>query len=237
MFLPPHVTPLIQPMDQGVIEWLKRRYRRKYVGSLLEKSEAGFTLFEAMKSLSIKDAIYTVAAAWDEISQSTLQKAWKKVWPSLEERGRSEIDEEQLNSSAVAGPSAVKAVQTDVAETFHDLRVLQQDLQLAEIEEWLAEADISEATNEDLNDDQIVAAVQNDAAAEEENDTDEDDSLSDIVVSHSSAKDAFDIALKYIEQHPEATPMDIMWAKKWRDASAKSRLTKLKQKSITDFFV
>jgi len=25
IFLPPNVTSLIQPMDQGVIEWLKRR--------------------------------------------------------------------------------------------------------------------------------------------------------------------------------------------------------------------
>lgn len=64
MFLPPYVTPLIQPMDQCVIEWLKRRYRRKFVGSLLDKTEVCCNLLEAMKSLNIKDAIYTIAAAW-----------------------------------------------------------------------------------------------------------------------------------------------------------------------------
>lgn len=37
LFLPPNVTSLIQPMDQGVIEWLKRCYRRKYISSILEK--------------------------------------------------------------------------------------------------------------------------------------------------------------------------------------------------------
>lgn len=51
-------------------------------GSLLNKTEGGCNLFEAIKSLNIKDAIYTIAAAWEEISQSTLQKAWKKVWPT-----------------------------------------------------------------------------------------------------------------------------------------------------------
>jgi len=48
--LPPNVTSLIQPMDQRVIEWLKKRYSRKYISSILEKSEEGFNIFESMKS-------------------------------------------------------------------------------------------------------------------------------------------------------------------------------------------
>lgn len=83
LFLPPNVTSLIQPMDQGVIEWLKRRYRRKYISSILEKSEEGHNLFEAMKSLNIKDAIYTIAAAWDELKPDTLRKSWRKLYPQV----------------------------------------------------------------------------------------------------------------------------------------------------------
>lgn len=75
IFLPPNVTSLIQPMDQGVIEWLKRRYRRKYISSLLEKSEGGFNIFELMKSFNIKDAIYTIADSWEELKPYILQKS------------------------------------------------------------------------------------------------------------------------------------------------------------------
>lgn len=226
LFLPPHVTPLIQPMDQGVIEWLKRRYRRKYVGSLLDKTEEGCNLFQAMKNLNIKDAIYTAAAAWDEIKQTTLQKAWKKIWPSLNQEVP-EIEHDPTSTEA--------EVETDRTETLQNLQVFQHDLQLSDVDQWLVEADVSEDTNEDLNDDEIIAAVQN-KTVEDDMNSDEDEPTSDSVVSHSAAKDAFDTALKYIEQHPNATPMDVLWAKKWRDTSAKSRLTKLKQKSITEFF-
>lgn len=88
------------------------------------------------------------------------------------------------------------------------------------------------STNEELNDDEIVAVVQ--SATNEDSDAEEEDR--DNGVTHSEAKDAFDIVLKYLEQNPRATPMDVLWAKKWRDFSAKSRLGKLKQKSIKDFF-
>lgn len=233
MFLPPHVTPLIQPMDQGVIEWLKRRYRKKYVGSLLDKTEGGCSLLEAMKSLTIKDAIYTVASAWDEIKQKTLQKAWKKIWPSLKQSDSADKDDAEPTSSAEVDP---EAEENDVAETLQDLQELQHgvQLQLTDVEKWLTEADMAESTNEELNDDEIIAAVQN--ATNEDSDAEEEEVDCDIVVTHSEAKDAFDIALKYLEQNPRATPMDVLWAKKWRDVSAKSRLGKLKQKSIKDFF-
>lgn len=131
MFGPPLVTPLIRPMDQGVIEWLKRRYRRKYVGSLLDKTEEGCDLFQAMKTLNIKDVIYTVTAEWDEISQSTLQKAWKKVWPCLKHNVNAEEDDQEPTSSTAASsddPETEEAVVTDLAETLHDLKELQRDV-------------------------------------------------------------------------------------------------------------
>lgn len=233
MFLPPHVTPLIQPMDQGVIEWLKRRYRKKYVGSLLDKTEGGCSLLEAMKILNIKDAIYTVASAWDEMKQTTLQKAWKKIWPSLKQSDSADKDDDEPTSSTEVD---LEAEENDVAETLQDLQKLQHgvQLQLTDVEKWLTEADMAESTNEELNDDEIVAVVQ--SATNEDSDAEEEEVDRDIGVTHSEAKDAFDIVLKYLEQNPRATPMDVLWAKKWRDFSAKSRLGKLKQKSIKDFF-
>jgi hypothetical protein len=57
-FFPANVTSLIQPMDQGVTESLKRRYRRKFVGVLLEKmekTESGNGLVQTIKTINIKE--------------------------------------------------------------------------------------------------------------------------------------------------------------------------------------
>lgn len=220
MFLPPRVTPLIQPMDQGVIEWLKKRYRRKYVSFLLEQTEGGSNLFEAMKTFNIKDAIYIAAQAWDELNHTTLQKSWRKLWPSIIE-----------GESAISNES--ETLNTDEAEILQDLQTIDAQIQPADIEEWLLGGDIVEVTNEDLNDEQIVSAVFKVETEEDETDDEKEEPEN---ISHTTATEAFEIAMKYVEQHPEATPMDVLCIKKWKDISAKARFGRLKQKNITDFF-
>ena len=41
-FLPPSVTSLIQPMDQGVLESIKRRYKRKLLEELVLRMMKGY---------------------------------------------------------------------------------------------------------------------------------------------------------------------------------------------------
>ncbi|VEN43486.1 unnamed protein product [Callosobruchus maculatus] len=221
LFLPPNVTSLIQPMDQGAIEWLKRRYRRKYISSILEKSEQGFNIFEAMKSLTIKDAIYTIAASWDELKPDTLRKSWRKLWPEV--MTETDQTEDQQNN--------------DSQEIVKDLQTLDPNVLASEVEDWITECDKDCDSYEELDDDQILAAVietDNKETANEDSYCEEDELPTRI--SHTDAKNAFDIALQYIEQNPTSTPMDILWIKKWRDTAAKSRISCAKQKSITDFF-
>jgi hypothetical protein len=95
IFLPPNVTLLIQPMDQGVIESLKRRYRSKFMSSLIEKTATGFSLIEAVKSINIKDVIYMLAAAWEELPPSTLEKSWIKLCPNINDDQTAEVQENE----------------------------------------------------------------------------------------------------------------------------------------------
>ena len=71
-------------MDQGVIEALKRRYRRKYISSILEKSEEGYNMFQSMKAFNIKDAIYTIAEGWEELKPDNLGASFgRKLWMKM----------------------------------------------------------------------------------------------------------------------------------------------------------
>jgi len=79
LFLPPNTTALIQPMDKGILEALKRRYRRHLPHKLLLEDTDGRSMVEFAKSVNLKDVVYMVASAWEDIPASTFKKSWNKL--------------------------------------------------------------------------------------------------------------------------------------------------------------
>ena len=80
-FLPPNVTSLIQPMDQGVLQAVKRRYKKKLLRALIIGDDRGVSLIDFLKSVTMKTVVNLVAEAWKEIEPSTLRKSWQKILP------------------------------------------------------------------------------------------------------------------------------------------------------------
>ncbi|KAG5867736.1 hypothetical protein JTB14_010146 [Gonioctena quinquepunctata] len=69
-FLPPNVTSLLQPMDQSVIETMKRHYRRQLLRKLLiEGAEDEELVLENHSKINLKDCCYMVAEAWSLVTQ------------------------------------------------------------------------------------------------------------------------------------------------------------------------
>lgn len=62
-FFPPNVTSIGQPMDQGVLETLKRHYRRFLLQEILEKTTAGSTFKECLLGIIMKSVIHWIAQA------------------------------------------------------------------------------------------------------------------------------------------------------------------------------
>jgi len=50
-----------------------------------------------MKSLNIKDAIYTIADSWEELKPDTLRKSWCKIWPEVMTEKVTKIENDQNN--------------------------------------------------------------------------------------------------------------------------------------------
>ena len=76
IFLPPNVTALIQPMDQGVIELCKRRYRAKLCEALLLADDSGINVIDFLKSIDMAFVVENVATAWTGIQAETIKRAW-----------------------------------------------------------------------------------------------------------------------------------------------------------------
>ena len=98
-FLPPNVTSLIQPLDQGSLEALKRRYLKALLSKIVEDNEEKKEDMTILKKINIKDVIYMSAAAWEDVSQKTLRNSWKKLWPEIAENCDAETTESAKNDN------------------------------------------------------------------------------------------------------------------------------------------
>lgn len=81
--LPPNVTSVVQPMNQGVIESVKRYYRKSLLSMTLLGHDEDKTILQIYKAINMKDAVYMAAEAWDCVKETTLKKACNKLSPTL----------------------------------------------------------------------------------------------------------------------------------------------------------
>ncbi|CAH4023669.1 unnamed protein product [Pieris brassicae] len=73
VFLPPNVTSVLQPMDQGVIKALKTQYRKLQVLQMIQNIENS----KDTKSLSVLDAILMISGAWEKVTQTTIANCFR----------------------------------------------------------------------------------------------------------------------------------------------------------------
>lgn len=78
-FFPANTTSKLQPMDQGIIQTLKLKFRnrqlKKMVREMDHSSKCGS---EILKNISLLDAIYWIDRSWKEVETSTIVKCYKK---------------------------------------------------------------------------------------------------------------------------------------------------------------
>ncbi|XP_055708779.1 jerky protein homolog-like [Phlebotomus papatasi] len=79
LYLPPNCTATVQPMDQNVLEALKRKYRRSFIRFLLRELEDGDDLMSAIKKVNLLRAIHWLRDAWDEVERKTIVRSWKNL--------------------------------------------------------------------------------------------------------------------------------------------------------------
>ena len=76
LYMPPNTTSVLQPMDQGILENIKKRYKRDLLLRLLDEGDSDSNIAEFRKTLNIKDAVLMTAKSWNKVEQQR-----KKLWP------------------------------------------------------------------------------------------------------------------------------------------------------------
>lgn len=210
IFLPPNVTSLIQPLDQGILEAMKRIYRRKLLQMLISKLDEGMTVKDALKQVTLKDVSYWIASAWDEVKITTVQKSWKNLF-------------------GIDGPYKKVPEPENMSELVELANELPVDDQInsEDIRDWCNQDVQMEITDEEIID--MVTGAK---------DSEGDDNMDEITpkISYTDGLKSIDAALAFIEQQEECTPHDILFLQRWRNIASSKRGKRLSQKTIKDFF-
>ena len=236
-FLPPNVTSLIQPMDQGVLVTLKRIYKKKLLSRLISADEGCVSIVDFLKSVNMKVVIDLIKEAWDEIKDKTLRKSWEKILPlDNEDEVLQMIDFDQDTES------------NEVAEMLGMLNIIRIPAQETGTETQLSEEDVFNWLNSDSNDpgfkvysdDEICEVVTQESSGNNEaneDDEDEDDEVEEMCpITHGAAADMFDKCLQWLQHQPEASLYNVTTIRELRSLAITKRQQSMKQSSITDYF-
>lgn len=219
VFLPPNVTAVCQPMDQGVIQALKLKYRRQLLRYLISAVDNDEDYISALKKIDVLDVIRWVAEGWEEILPTTIVSSWKIL---LDHEGNKfkEIDGGQFKNYE---NKVEKENIVSLLEKIPGCEKVNEN----DVNEWVNNDDEDEITDDD-----IVKMVTNEECSEEEDLPESHVNL----IPHSEGFKMLDGALEYITQQEGISSADIICLRKLRDLAAKKRTEIVKQKTIKDFF-
>ena len=79
LMLPPNATSIVQPLDQGIIRSVKRRYKKKLVERYLVSVENNKDANTILKQLDIEAATNMVHNAWKETGSTIIQNCFHKA--------------------------------------------------------------------------------------------------------------------------------------------------------------
>ncbi|XP_015792761.1 tigger transposable element-derived protein 6 [Tetranychus urticae] len=80
LYLHPDSTPVIQPLEAGIIKEFKDHYISRYRKCLLEEMEKTATNIQfAIKKLNIVNVIQLINFAWQDVKTETICDCWKNV--------------------------------------------------------------------------------------------------------------------------------------------------------------
>lgn len=88
VFLPPNMTSVLQPMDQGIIRTLKAKFRKRLVLKILNRMEQNID-----EKISVLDAILMLADAWKDVPEISIVNCFRHAGFGTTTNQEGEINE------------------------------------------------------------------------------------------------------------------------------------------------
>ncbi|KFD54655.1 hypothetical protein M513_04355 [Trichuris suis] len=141
VFLPPNSTPLLQPLDQGIMKCVKATYTRLTFQRIRDALDANphLSVTQSWKSFNIADAIILIAEAVQAIKHSSVNACWRPLWRNVvnDFKGFPSADTELENIRNIAmeigGEGFSDMVEGDLREHLEDHRGVFSNQELEEM--------------------------------------------------------------------------------------------------------
>ena len=219
-FLPPNVTSLIQPMKQGVLECLKRIYRKSILRDLISQTEDEMLGF--LKKIDMLMVVEKISNAWEQIRSETLRKLWQKLIP---------LEESFMEESTECLESPLNE---EFVEQFAALNIV---LGPSDIDGWFQNDGLGYEHMDEQGIVDLVTAPEEDIPNEEEDENAELASQKEhCPVSHAEAMQMHDECLTWLRFQPEATASNTSTLVRLWELAAEKRESSRKQSTIDSFF-
>ena len=227
MFLPPNTTSLIQPMDQGIIESCKRFYRSKMMKECFvvletegdaEEDTRGLRTLQNLKNYNLRNAIYNLHDAWQQVGCLTLANGWKKLL---------EDTDIVLGFTGFEVPDFVDAMK----------RAGQKEVSENDIISWL-DMDIDDDGCHHKTEEEIAQEVTAQKDAHDDDDDDDEDGGSKFPHKLSEIRSAMDMALAYVNYNIHDSEAQGFYShlRDFRGMIIRRQHSQQKQVKIHDFF-
>lgn len=216
-FLPPNVTAILQPMDQGPIKITKLKYRNLLLCKVIsQQNETSGSIIDILKKHTIKDAIVLFKKAWDDISISILKTSWKKMLA---------YDDEDYDPDDLVPLSELQSYSTFVQETQTYLQQLNPNANFTvdDVEQW--------------NRDQVTVNETEGSDDTDDTEEDDDDSACSVVpkTSHDDAINCVNGLLKWCDENQSAKYVSVLLDLRTEIVNA-AKIQPKKQTVLSDFF-
>jgi hypothetical protein len=231
IFLPPNITSIAQPMDQGVLEFLKKIYRKQLLSFILSNDEEDHMVM--LKKIDVLDVIRFVSEAWNQVEPITVIRSWRKL---LDHKATNECwgtinnfnETENFESSEGQEKVIDRDIDTELLELLAEMPRCSEIVR-GDINAWMDADD-----EHDMTDNDIIDMVNEERTNDpDENDDEEDETTG---ISHAEGHQAIVTTLAYMEQEGSMTLAERIMLRRWRDSALKNKLNFSKQKLVTDFF-